>query len=210
MSDLTPELTPEQRKKILDDRAQANESHNKQQIEYQLQEFGAPERQRRQREVIRSGPWGETEKKIIDRLKSGFLIALVGGRGCGKTQMAVEVMRASVGMKRSCLFASAMQFFMAIKATYRKESDDTEDQVLRRFSKVRLLILDEIGQRSENEWENRLLYELLNRRYNSLDDTLLISNQEIAQVESALGPSLISRMRETGGIIECAWETFRK
>ena len=157
----------------------------------------------------RTGQWEKTRAKVAERLGSGFLIALLGTRGGGKTQIGVELIRKNSERRRKSLFCTAMQFFMRVKAGY-KPDGDPEEKVLDYFAKPSLLVIDEIGQRSENEWEDRLLYELINRRYNAISDTLIISNQDVSQLEASLGPSLISRMRETGGIINCNWDSFRK
>ena len=55
-----------------------------------------------------------------------------------------------------------------------------------------------------------MLYELLNHRYNDLTDTLLISNQDVRQAELSLGPAIVSRLRETGGIIQADWASYRE
>lgn len=98
---------------------------------------------------------------------------------------------------------------MEIKAAY-QSADRSEKDVLAEFTRPLLLVMDEIGQRSDSDWENRLLFEFLNRRYHSLKDTLLISNQTVDGFTKSLGPSLISRMQETGGLIECDWPSYRK
>lgn len=42
-----------------------------------------------------------------------------------------------------------------------------------------------------------------------MSDTLIISNQDVSALTASLGPSTVSRMRETGGVIECDWESYR-
>lgn len=157
-----------------------------------------------------TGPeWKESLSRISGRLGSGFIVALIGGRGTGKTQLGVELIRSQAEHYRRSRYCTAFEFFMEVKAGY-NDDGETEKEVIHSFQKPSLLVIDELGKRSETEWENRLLYELLNRRYNDMKDTLIISNQDAATLESALGDSLVSRMVETGGIIECNWETYRK
>ncbi len=158
-----------------------------------------------------SGPWGEQFLKLKAMLdpSKGRLIALVGGRGNGKTQMAVEAMKVRTHLLKSARFASAVEFFIRIKATYRKDSDSDEMEVLAEFQKPSLLVIDEIGKRGGSEWENTMLFELLNRRYNDMKDTILIDNRSSAEFVETIGPSLASRMNEGGGIMDCTWESFR-
>ena len=167
-----------------------------------------PKRQLLAIDLDRTGQWGATERKLIARIGSGFLVCLAGTRGAGKTQLGVELMRATARAFKRPRFSSGMKFFMEIKSGY-DGAGPTEKQVLLEFGRPALLVMDEIGVRSESEWENRLLTELINDRYADMRDTLLISNQRASDLERALGPSIVSRMRETGGIIECTWKSFR-
>lgn len=160
-------------------------------------------------EINRTGEWGTELAKLLDKLNTGFLIALTGNRGAGKTQMAVEAMTHSVNLLRPARYASAVEFFMAIKATYKKDSRESEDDVIQLYRKPRLLVIDEAAKRSETQWENLLLFELLDKRYQDMSDTLLIANQTYQEFVTSIGPSLSSRMEETGGIIECNWKSFR-
>lgn len=157
----------------------------------------------------RSGPWQETLTRIRARLGSGFLVALVGVRGNGKTQMGLELVLDVVKRGFSALFCSSTEFFMAIKRTYRPGSTEDEEDVIRRYRKPMLLVIDEMGMRAETPWEDRLLFELLNLRYGDIKDTLLISNQERAVFLESIGTSLASRMSETGGIVDCHWSSYR-
>lgn len=174
-----------------------------------LARSGAPKRHLSVKNIKTDGPWGKTVDDI-KRYDQGFLAALIGTRGCGKTMIAVELMRYTLmAHQRATHYYTATEFFLEIKATYRPDSKTTELDVIEAFAKPYLLVIDEFGQRGETPWENRLLFELINRRYNDMKNTLLISNQAPEAFMSAIGPSLASRMKETGGIIHCNWESFR-
>jgi len=157
-----------------------------------------------------SQPWSVKYRELVLRVKTGFLSCLSGGRGVGKTQMAAELMKLVTSDGRPARYTTATRFFMAIKATYKHDQTRTESDVLDEFRRPSLLVIDEIGKRSESEWENNLLFELLNSRYGDMTDTLLIDNRTPKEIEQAIGDSIISRMIETGGIIKCDWESFRK
>ena len=174
-----------------------------------MAEARAPKRQLANRELDRSGPWGEKYVKILGMLGTGFIVALIRHRGNGKTQMAVELIRHNAEQSKRSLYATATEFFMDVKATYRTDARESERDVLNRYGKPALLVLDEIGRRGETDWEDRLLFELVDRRYRDVKDTLLLSNQDGAQFETAVGAAITSRLNETGGIVECDWESFR-
>jgi DNA replication protein DnaC len=157
----------------------------------------------------RYGPWGEKLAALQGRLGQGVLVGLVGNRGAGKTQMGVELMKAATAAGRSALFRTAMELLMRFKASYRKDAEESELSILRAHRRPSLLVIDEIARRGETDWENGMLFELLNQRYADMTDTILTANQSPAEFESSIGPSLSSRMQEGGGIIECDWPSFR-
>ncbi len=156
------------------------------------------------------GEWNQKMVVIHAKLGSGALIGLVGGRGSGKTMLGVQAMLCVTGVLRSALFTTAADFFMAIKATYKKDNQDTEADVVAKFRRPSLLVIDEIGKRGETDWENNMLFHLLNVRYNDLKDTIVIDNREKREFIETIGESLASRMNESGGIIECNWKSFRE
>jgi DNA replication protein DnaC len=170
----------------------------------------APKRHRNLGQRQTNPDWDLALHLLADKIGQGFLMALIGNRGAGKTQIAVEVMRESAKRFRKPLYCTAIEFFMAIKATYKKDSDDSEIDVIRKFRGPSLLVIDEISKRGETDWENHLLFELIDKRYQDCKDTLLISNQEADKFAESIGPSLVSRMNETGGIMTCNWEGFRQ
>ncbi len=154
-------------------------------------------------------PWQEARKKIVGRLGGGFLIALLGRRGTGKTQLASDAIRESCGILRSGLYIKALDLFVAIRETY-GGSQSGERDVLDRFIKADLLVIDEAQNRKDTEWEDAVLTNLIDRRYDRGNrDTLLVSNLKREEFEESMGTSIISRMRETGGTIEATWGSFR-
>jgi len=58
-------------------------------------------------------------------------------------------------------------------------------------------------------WEDRMLTALVDYRYSQKRDTVLISNLKRDEFETSMGNSILSRMVEAGGIIECGWPSFR-
>jgi len=158
---------------------------------------------------IASGEWGEKLEVLKSKLGTGMIVALTGGRGNGKTQLGVEIMKIVSASLEKCYFFTATEFFMLIKSTYKNDATRNEAQILSDLRKFKLLVIDEIGKRSESQWENNLLFELINKRYGDMTDTLIIDNRQKTDFIATIGPSLASRISETGGIIECGWASFR-
>ena len=154
--------------------------------------------------------WSKRLEEIIKNLQTGMLYALLGKRGTGKTQFGVCLIRYACRSLTTAKYSVAMDFFMEIKATYKHNSSRTEDEVIVDFVRPSLLVLDEMHERGETEWENRLLTYMIDKRYTQMKDTLLISNQTLDVFQTTVGYSILSRLQETGAIITCDWPSFRE
>ncbi len=201
--------TPEQKSAIELQIKEDEERAKRNRIDNVRDGWNAPKRQLRAEDLDRSGQWGVEESKLAKMLGTGFLVGLVGGRGPGKTQLAVELMKTTTCELRTAYYNTLTGLFLQIKATFKKDSSESEEDLMDRLCKPSLLVIDEIGMRSDGDWENRMLFELIDRRYRRMADTLLIANLAREQFLQTIGESLASRMQETGGIVECTWESYR-
>ena len=152
--------------------------------------------------------WLEAREQIIGKLGSGFTIALLGNRGPGKTQLAQQAIQAACQRGRVALYARAMTIFLALRATY--GSDVSEQSVIDLYGKPDLLVIDELQERGDTPWEDRVLSHLIDIRHGELLDTLLVANLTPGAFKKSLGPTIAERLRERGGIVECSWKSFRK
>lgn len=162
------------------------------------------------RQVSQSAAWDNVLANIQRRLGNGILVALIGARGTGKTQLAVECIRAAVAPPRlmPARYATAMEIFVSIRDAYRTGASEAVVQA--RYQRPALLVIDEAQERGDTAWEDRVLTAIVDHRYSMLRDTIIISNLTRAAFEQSMGASIVSRMIETGGIVECKWESFRK
>ena len=173
-----------------------------------LKDCGLPKRH--SQPIIPHGEkWLEAETKLKAKIGTGFIIALCGQRGTGKTQLAASLAKECAIQNRSSKYITAMEFFLDIKESFRPDSQSNEKEVIANFARPKLLIIDETQERGETKWEDGLLTHLVDRRYRDEKDTLLISNQNKESFVESIGPSIASRIIETGGIILCNWPSFR-
>ena len=147
----------------------------------------------------------------------GVLCALIGGRGRGKTQMAVTAV-ANIARRRPELvvrYRKLIQVFLEIRAGFGTDGA-TEEAVIKKYVEPDILVLDEIQERSQSDWENRVFTHIVDRRYDRPGkSTILIGNVArestgpVDPLRECVGDSIYSRMIETGGIIEFPWASFR-
>ena len=167
---------------------------------------GIPARLKQPIEPTGSG-WLKLEARLKARAGSGFIIALCGPRGTGKSQLAGSLARFCASEGRSVIYKTAMGIFLEIKATFGGKGDT--EAILSGLAAPKLLIIDEAQERAETAWEDQLLGHLIDRRYGAMRDTLLISNQTKDEFKESIGASVSSRIVETGGIAVCDWPSYR-
>ncbi len=153
--------------------------------------------------------WKTARDQVVGKVGGGFLIALLGNRGSGKTQIAQQGVTFATGLGRSALYVRAMTIFLELRATY-SSPDRTELEVIQKYTAPQLLVIDEIQERGETDFENRILNHLLDTRYGDMTDTLVIGNLQPKAFQNSMGSSISDRLRETGGVIECNWKSFRR
>jgi DNA replication protein DnaC len=152
--------------------------------------------------------WQLSYAKVLAAANGGGISVLVGNRGTGKTQLAAEVVRER--FHNSARYTTAMGLFLRLRASYRASKGESEKDIVDELSNAPLLILDEIQERGESEWEDRILTHLLDRRYSAIKPTILIANLRPEQIAAHLGPSIVDRTLETGGIIEIKGPSHRQ
>ena len=170
---------------------------------------GIPKRHAK-RQDFAGEQWKAKLASMRERIGTGFIVALVGTRGVGKTQMGVEMVEAQIESLRSAQFTTAMDVFLSIKASFRRDASVDERQIVEDYCRPKFLVIDEVQERAESAWEDRILTHIINTRYNDEKDTLLIGNITPEAFKEAMGNSVVSRLIETGGIMSCDWESFRK
>lgn len=145
-----------------------------------------------------------------DKRKAGASLVLTGSPGTGKTHLACAVANAVMDAHlASVLFGTVTGALRFIKDTYRKDSERSERDALRRLTSPDLLILDEVGVQLGSEHEKLLMFEILNARYQDLLPTILISNLTGAELEAFLGQRVMDRYRECGSVLAFDWASHR-
>jgi DNA replication protein DnaC len=161
------------------------------------------------RELAGGAEWGAALEGLRQRLGTGFLVALLGIRGAGKTQLAVEAARARIEAGGTGRYVKTMDLLIRFREAFRKDGP-SEKTVLEEFLSPDILVIDALEERAETQFEDRMISHLIDLRYDAMLDTILISNQTKDAFKLSVGNSVVSRLIETGEVIECTWESFRR
>lgn len=177
---------------------------------------------------LRGAEWHAAFEDAKPIIRSGGFVAMVGERGPGKTQMAAEIARTGEfpndetiavssgsgivahAISKTALYRRAMDVFLDLRHAAKNFSNTSEKQVLETLSSVGLLVIDEFQERGESEWENRVIKNLIDKRYAAQRATIVIANMTRKDLFAALGESIVDRARENGKSIEFNWPSFRQ
>jgi DNA replication protein DnaC len=168
-----------------------------------------PARHKRIKNVDITHPeWLNAAERMKKFIGTGCIIVLCGSRGVGKTQLGVQAIREACLRGMDALYTKAMDIFINLRESYRSDIV-SESKLIKSFIKYKMLVIDALEEKSDSEWENRILSLIIDKRYDEMVDTILISNEQPNVFMLNHGSSISSRINETGGIIECNWNSFR-
>lgn len=178
-----------------------------------LIQLGCPQRNAicKPRADAKYSEWAKKLTILRSMIESGrgVTVGLIGIRGNGKTQVAAEIMRDHIAAEKTSLYVTAQAFFLELRASFRPGSPVSESKVVEKYRRPLFLTIDECEKRGGSEWENTVLFGLLDMRHGDMSDTLLIANQTVETFASSVGPSVMSRISDGGAIFEFSWEDFR-
>lgn len=110
-----------------------------------------------------------------------------GGAGTGKTFLASLIAREYVLRSKSVIFGDVPLLLNELKRTFSDPTQSTEE-LLDRYCRSKLLILDDIGAGQVTEWTVGVLYQIINNRYNDEKVTIVTSNYDLEELEGRLIP----------------------
>jgi DNA replication protein DnaC len=143
-------------------------------------------------------------------MERGANFVFCGKPGSGKTHLACAIGNAVMrNHGASVLFVTVFDVIQRVKATY-SDKDQSERTVMRSFAEADLLILDEVGVQFGTDYEKVIITDLINRRYNDMRPTLILSNLDEVELGQYLGERVMDRMFEGGGgVIAFGWGSYR-
>lgn len=132
-------------------------------------------------------------------------LVMIGNAGTGKTHLACAIIREAGGKYRT-----APDIVEEMRRAKSFTANDTEADIIKYYSHVPLLVIDEIGRGIAATDEKYMLYQILNARYNTRKPTVLISNFTKADFLKYIGVAAADRLVESGDIVEMNGESYRK
>ena len=186
---------------------------------------GFPKRYENAPEAI-GAEWMAHYRRGLATVDSGGIVVMYGAHGTGKTRMAWEIARkctpqdssyatgglgwSSSRKERPAIYTTAVGLFLEIRDTFRQDSEASEMQVVKKHTDAGLLVIDEMQERGETEFEDRKLTTIIDARYANERPTILITNYTREKLASTLSPAILDRIRENGCGLHFDWTSYRK
>lgn len=127
----------------------------------------------------------------------GYGLFFIGNCGTGKTHLACAILQALIDRYEdfSPYYYRTSEVFSAVRRTYIANAKFTEEDVIKRFCSMDLLVLDEIGVQKGSEAERRTLFAILDTRMGNKKPTILLTNLKRKELEEVIGERLYDRIR---------------
>ena len=140
--------------------------------------------------------------KEIEKYPKEFISGwyFYGNPGTGKTFLASLILNECIITKQlTARYVNVTRDFLnIIRSTYNVESNiyGQGEDFFNVISNVDILLIDDFGVQKDSDWEQRMLYDLIDSRYESEKLTLITSNLEPKEIKSLFSGRIHSRLKE--------------
>lgn len=150
-------------------------------------------------------------ERFAVRRQDGGSMMFIGRPGTGKTHLACATLMAVVSDDRwTGRYTDAWSLMSEVKATWRRTSPESEEEVIQRYVRPDLLVLDEVGVQYGSDTERAILHRVLDLRYQAMRPTIVVGNVKLEGMKDYLGERAVSRLMEGGKVIPFEWEDHRQ
>lgn len=140
-----------------------------------------------------------------DSMRTGSMVALVGSRGSGKTQLALWL---ATRFDKPYIYMRVDDMCSHLKMWLSLDHEGKNNNHIM-LKRVPLLIIDEFQERQRTEFEDLSIVSLIDKRYGEGLPTIIIANLKPSDFAKDAGSSITSRLTEGGTMIVCDWPSFR-
>lgn len=136
-----------------------------------------------------------------------------GKAGAGKTHLAVSIARHIVEQQQIAVkFARVIDLLMDIRRTYNADEyfrTENEMELLRKYSTVPLLILDDLGTEKVTEWARQILYQIIDSRWIDDKPIIITSNLTLRELAERFDDRISSRIGGSCEVFEAKPHDYR-
>jgi DNA replication protein DnaC len=150
----------------------------------------------------------EAEKYARQYGKKATNLLFIGPYGTGKSHLAKAAMDKVIERGFGAIFISVPKLLSKLRSSYAKNAESSEEELLAALNTVDLLILDDLGAESQNDWASDKLFQIVDSRQGM--STIYTSNDTPAQLMEKMGERNFSRVaNDDTTIIEVDGPNYR-
>lgn len=131
-------------------------------------------------------------------------LLLLGAVGTGKTHLACGIVREAGG-----LYGIAAAIADELRRARSFGAKETEADIMWRYGRAGMLVIDEIGRGISADEERYMLYRIIDERYNRRKPTVLVSNMTKKGFLSYVGIAAADRLTESACAAEFTGSSYR-
>lgn len=130
-------------------------------------------------------------------------------KGSGKTMLITALANELIhNRNESVKFATSLDILDAIRKTYNRDEEETEDRLLTDLTTVKYLVVDDFGTERVTDWVGEKFYQIINKRYINKKVTFYTSNYDLKSID--YDTRITSRIRERAFTIHFPEESVRE
>lgn len=137
-------------------------------------------------------------------------LILWGDPGNGKTHLAAAIHNQLREQGKVVVFVSMPELLNKIKSTFNRDSEESEEQILRALNLCDLLIIDDIGAEKPTDWVQETLFIIIDSRYRREKPILATSNLNTEGLKKQIGKRIVDRMLGASQPIENKATSYRE
>ncbi|MBY4798327.1 ATP-binding protein [Collinsella sp. AGMB00827] len=142
-----------------------------------LKTAGVPERYRKAAH--------EMAKPLAAKVLGGSSVYIWGANGTLKTTLASAIVRELVWRGRKTQMINAVDLLIELQSTY--GTPQAEADVIARYSKIPVLVIDDLGKEQQTAWTVSRLYAIVNGRDGEMLPTVVTSNFKLSDLAGRMG-----------------------
>lgn len=147
----------------------------------------------------------KAKKYVADLLagKKSNSLFITGNIGTGKTHLAASIANELIKNGQPVIFGTLINLLTEVKDSYSIDGE-YESKIINKYSKIGLLIIDDLGKERPNEWTLEKLFTIINNRYENNLPVIITTNYNREKLRERLAcnknyeiaDSIISRLYE--------------
>ena len=148
-------------------------------------------------------------RELVQNVDNARNLVFFGNVGTGKTHLACAIANHAIRSGYRPRYATVASISRAVRKTF-DWPDLHEADELAKYQDASLLIIDEIGVQHGSEFEQKLMFDIVDHRYTAMRPTIVAGNVDIDEAAKYIGERVMDRLRDNGLIVPFSWESSRR